>query len=653
MEKLDTPEYPPTVSSEQLKKVPTGVVMGLSLNQDSEESDVEDFSQKIKDFVPNTPMLGKQIANFRIQKCIGKGGFGEVYLAQHIYLDTFAAIKVLRHFESAPAKVIRRFQREAKVLSSLEHRNIVRLIDFGVFQEAHQEPTPYLVMEFLEGITLQEAIKRKVTFPIARLKTFVIQICDALSLIHAKDVIHRDLKPANLIITKGSEQEDCFKILDFGIVSLANDSFQTTQGTFLGTAKFSSPEQISGELELGPSSDLYSFGVILYYLITRKFPFDGKSPVQVMFHQHYSEAPRLVELYPGIHWAPELEAFFRHIFAKNPKDRPQDASTFAQLFEDAMDAQMALQPMAFPLQVTPNQNVAQQRSKVLPPVVKASSEQADDATLRLSAPSDDEFATIASEPPLADLMEVSPSFPTPAEAPEKDVGSVGTFSRKKMWGVGAILVLLVGTLLFFQRERRPETSRATIAGKHPNEGKKKPPLKDSSTNVLPGRSPKKIAGKSGVKARSENHKVSKTQISPKKRIERKRTKKSRKRQRKVRRRRIWRRRKRSLPKRPVVRVQRSICGAKKVGFTWVSVLVKGAPFSIVRMSLRRCSQCRLKKRGSRFCLLIPKERSSVKVRVYADGYVRCSTRVRTHKRSWNWKLKKDDGSDLDVNYCSK
>ncbi|MCQ2528791.1 MAG: Stk1 family PASTA domain-containing Ser/Thr kinase [Saccharofermentans sp.] len=228
---------------------------------------------------------------YRIIRLIGKGGMANVYLASDINTGVNVAIKVLKPELSSDEEFIRRFDTEARAVSSLNHANIVKV--FGV---GHEGNIRYIVQEYVEGITVKELINQnghldwRVAVPI------VIQIGMALDYAHNNGIIHRDIKPQNILISR----DRIAKITDFGIArATSGNTITMTSGGALGTVHYFSPEQARGG-NVGPSSDIYSVGVMLYEMVTGRVPFDGESNVAVAV-KHLQEKPPVASMFvPGI-----------------------------------------------------------------------------------------------------------------------------------------------------------------------------------------------------------------------------------------------------------------------------------------------------------------------------------------------------------------
>lgn len=211
-------------------------------------------------------MLNQQIQNYKIKSTLGEGGMGTVYLAEHITIQRKVAIKVLHAQLSKNESLRQRFQNEAVLMSKLQHPNIVGLIDFF-----EQESNLYLVMEFVEGIGLDDFIKSlSAPISIERGKNIILQILSGFAYAHTNGIVHRDVKPSNILITKNDE----IKILDFGIAKLVNETQNklTKTGTQIGTAYYMSPEQVKAEI-LDQRSDIYSLGITFYELLSGFCPY--------------------------------------------------------------------------------------------------------------------------------------------------------------------------------------------------------------------------------------------------------------------------------------------------------------------------------------------------------------------------------------------
>ncbi len=221
----------------------------------------------------------KRLGHYRIEKQIGHGGMGYVFKAVDIRSSGTVAIKVIAPDFFMDESMVERFRREASLLKKLQHPNIVRLIDISMEGEFR-----YYVMEFVSGRNLAEEIKGG-PLPVNEITGIAWQVADALGTAHEAGIIHRDIKPANIM----RDEAGTIKLTDFGIARVIGVSGGTTAGKFVGTPAYMSPEQVLGKA-LGTTSDIYSFGVVLYEMLTGKVPFESSNPLDVM-RKHVYEDP--------------------------------------------------------------------------------------------------------------------------------------------------------------------------------------------------------------------------------------------------------------------------------------------------------------------------------------------------------------------------
>jgi predicted Ser/Thr protein kinase len=267
------------------------------------------------------PRVGSRFGDFELLAELGRGGMGVVYRARQLSLDRVVAVKMLSGSRPADAVTRARFLTEARAAAALDHPNIVR-----VFQVGETPAGPYYAMEFVEGRPLQAHLKRgplKVSAAVALLTA----LAEAVHYAHRRGVIHRDLKPGNIIIDRIRRPV----ILDFGLAKfLGSSDGLTAYGTLLGTPAFMSPEQAAGEVErVGPLSDVYSLGAVLYVSLSGRPPYDGDSTLTVVRKITSPEPPpSLRGRRPEIPAA--LEAVCMRCLAKGPEDRYQTAQALAQ-----------------------------------------------------------------------------------------------------------------------------------------------------------------------------------------------------------------------------------------------------------------------------------------------------------------------------------
>ncbi len=246
---------------------------------------------------------GSRLGPYEILSPVGAGGMGEVYKAKHTRLDRTVAIKVLPEHLSRDAALRERFEREARTVSSLNHPHICTLYDVG-----QHDGVDFLVMEFMEGETLAERLKRG-PLPLEQALAYGVQFADALDKAHREGIVHRDIKPGNVMLTKPG-----IKVLDFGLaktreesvtpsgLAKAGDSEQPTQhkpltdaGTILGTVQYMAPEQLEGK-EVDARADLFSFGAVLYEMLTGRKAFEGESQASLISAIMSTEPPPVSSL---------------------------------------------------------------------------------------------------------------------------------------------------------------------------------------------------------------------------------------------------------------------------------------------------------------------------------------------------------------------
>jgi serine/threonine-protein kinase len=279
------------------------------------------------------PYLGTKILEqFRLDRIIGAGGMGVVYEGWNDALSRRVAVKILHRDLVTNKDIVTRFHREAQIASQLDHPGIVRVILFGQLADGNL----YLVLEFLEGPTLAEALEREGSFTPQRAIRTITQIADAIGYSHQKGIIHRDLKPENIVLTK-RDGEEVPKVLDFGIAKMlvGAASFVTQSGLIFGTARYISPEGAAGE-KVDQRSDVYSLGVMAYELMAGRAPFEADEPVQLLVkHMHEVPAP-LRKWGPAMGVPPGVEDVVMRALAKNPDARHEDAAVFARALREAL-----------------------------------------------------------------------------------------------------------------------------------------------------------------------------------------------------------------------------------------------------------------------------------------------------------------------------
>lgn len=270
---------------------------------------------------------------YRILSCLGKGGMSVIYKAKDLMLDRIVAVKVLASERVLDPNSMARLQREARSAANLRHPNIVNVYDFEVSQDGH----PYLVMEYIDGRTLQDVISREGRLSERRTLDIFIEACQAFEHAHENGIIHRDIKPSNIMLFR-HESKERVRIVDFGIAkSVSPESICgadiTQSGEVFGSPIYMSPEQCNSE-ELDRRSDIYSLGCVLYECICGVPPFFARTSVETMM-KHVKEAPQpMSERVTGV--SPCLEEVVARAMQKDPKLRYQ---SMRELLEDLHKAQ--------------------------------------------------------------------------------------------------------------------------------------------------------------------------------------------------------------------------------------------------------------------------------------------------------------------------
>ncbi len=295
---------------------------------------------------------------YRLEKCLGVGGMGEVFLATDTILSQQVALKLIKDTLVSSGELRERFEREVTVCAALKSKHIVEVNDYGVTAEGY----PFYVMEYLSGKTLGQLLRQQKRLSVERTVGIVSQVCEGLRLAHEgvtlwRDgaaiggkikVIHRDLKPDNIFLVSTSQGE-VVKVLDFGIAKIRDDSNQQTNltRTFIGTFHYASPEQLGISPDLDGRSDIYSLGVILYEMLSGTDPFGlgvgvGNTTGVAWARAHASKPPLLLRSQPGLeHLSPALEAVVMRCLQKVPKERFASVDELNQALQSAAMSEMS------------------------------------------------------------------------------------------------------------------------------------------------------------------------------------------------------------------------------------------------------------------------------------------------------------------------
>jgi eukaryotic-like serine/threonine-protein kinase len=274
------------------------------------------------DLAPGTVINDK----FRVVSLLASGGMGRIYVAEQAPLGRAVALKVLRTPQTDTGSIAnefrKRFDREASILSKLQHVNVVTLFDYGRIEGAGTERY-FMAMELLQGVTLAQKLRSEQLLTAQETLRIVRQIARGLREAHRMGAVHRDLKPSNVMLVAEEDGGEVVKILDFGIGKLADDDQEITQeGSFLGSPKYIAPEQVN-ERHVDARTDVYALGIIAFECLCGRVPFEGETNLETILAHYNKDLPRMAERNPGVVVPEVLEAFVRRCLKKDPAARPQ------------------------------------------------------------------------------------------------------------------------------------------------------------------------------------------------------------------------------------------------------------------------------------------------------------------------------------------
>ncbi|TMQ06866.1 MAG: serine/threonine protein kinase, partial [Deltaproteobacteria bacterium] len=269
---------------------------------------------------------------YRLDAVLGEGGMGSVFRATQLALERKVAVKLLKPHLTSDRAALERFGREARATFRVESPHAVKILDYGI--------TPlgdyYMVLEYLDGRTVQRELEIDGPFAPARVAHIARQALHALGVAHAQGLIHRDVKPDNLLLMRVGADADYTKILDFGVAKLmqgtAGDPARlalTADGMVFGTPEFMSPEQACGQ-PLDGRSDVYSLAATMFVMLTGVMLFEGRSAIEWLTHHARTPAPRLAMARPELAAYPELDDLLQRCLAKEPDERPATAPDMAR-----------------------------------------------------------------------------------------------------------------------------------------------------------------------------------------------------------------------------------------------------------------------------------------------------------------------------------
>jgi serine/threonine protein kinase len=334
---------------------------------------------------------GTTVGKYKLHEIVGRGGMGVVYRGEHVYIGKEVAVKILHDGYGGREESIKRFLREARAASLINHPNIVDITDFGKSSDG----TVFFVMEFLRGEPLDAVVQRERRLELLRAITIVNQIAGALGAAHAKGIVHRDLKPENIMLTPRegrrelirqisdetgthtvTEREKAFdfvKILDFGVAKVRDPNVAegrvTQQGVVFGTPEYMAPETARIGVS-DPRTDIYALGVIFYEMLTGTIPFAGETAVDVMLKVVSEPVTPPRQRAPGAEITPEAEALIMKALAKDPLKRHQTMEELREELQQCYGSvrfRRSLERGAAPAVPAPRQPSAPPAPVVTPP----------------------------------------------------------------------------------------------------------------------------------------------------------------------------------------------------------------------------------------------------------------------------------------------
>ncbi len=376
---------------------------------------------------------GQQLGNYRLHRLLGRGGFADVYLGEHIHLQTLAAIKVLQVEMGSDS--LNDFLREARTIAHLLHPHIVRVLDFGV-----EGNMPFLVMDYAPNGTLRQHHPKGSCLPPTTIVAYVKQVAQALQYAHERKVIHRDVKPENMLLGINNE----VLLSDFGISAIEQStSVLVTQKKLAsnpaGTISYMAPEQIEGKPQ--PASDQYALGIVVYEWLCGSRPFQGE-PLAVMYQHVHAPPPPLREKIATI--SPAVEHVVLRALAKDPQQRFASILAFADALEQASQAQQDVTLPAWPFpQAAPEQTNSAAPTATLP------ARPVSGQPVLNPPPSKQEydFLPLKEQPP-AQKVQVG-AAPERVSKPVKPIGHRrGPFRGAAMLLIALVLIIVVGSVAF-------------------------------------------------------------------------------------------------------------------------------------------------------------------------------------------------------------
>ncbi|MBI3725184.1 protein kinase, partial [bacterium] len=278
---------------------------------------------------------GTEIDRYRLLSSLGEGGFAWVYKAEHTFLKRTAALKVLKPFSGGDEDVSERFLEEGRAVAALKHPNLIEVYDCGRTPDG----LLYMALEFVNGVSLRKLMKEKGPLPLGQAAKIGAGVLAGLACAHRAKIVHRDLKPENILIEKGDNP----KVLDFGIAKVFHGTSATRAGAYLGTPRYSSPEQALGK-EVGPAADQYAIGLLLYEMLAGRPPFESTTPLGYLTQHAQATPPHVATLLPSL--PADLAAAIMCSLEKDPAARHQDVDAMRRIVANFLPAPSKRPPSA-------------------------------------------------------------------------------------------------------------------------------------------------------------------------------------------------------------------------------------------------------------------------------------------------------------------
>ena len=599
---------------------------------------------------------------YRLERKLGEGGCGVVYLAHSAEKTEPSVVKVLRPSLSDKGTIQQRFKREIRLTRKLARlsEHIVQIEDHGQAEQLGL----YYVMEYLDGVDLQTLMFNGRIRTLKEVFLVFMQICEALSVAHRHGVIHRDLKPENVIVMNYDNEDLFVKLLDFGVAKTLN---HTTQGQLttgaLGTPFFMPPEQFLNK-DIDERSDIYSLGIMLYEMLAGKLPFESKD-ISVLMFQHVREQPKpLREHRPDL--PKGLEDVVNKAIAKQPEDRYptvqrlwQDLVPFAELEDHILFGSKELMALGETIGYTdisegeislqsPFVHTDPAKTRMLKPKV--------DESTNLTVKESDQERRMRQEAWAATIVYEGDAQESLEEGylplPEKI--QTPTLEYKLPWWKPALFFLVTITLgalmgyVFYGEETYP------IGNVQPEKfsSKRRTPTRQEPQRTVPPKRPKKpmqqIVQKKNMKPKIQAKGLRRQKRKRRRRrrvwIQRVNQKVAKKKVRKVQARLVTIVHQKKSESKSVAPPTQHPCGEAKPGMRWLIAKAPKVVFGLINLEFSNCPHCKLKRQERRMCVQLPVRRT--RIRLSAQGYIACTHWVPRKTRSLYWRLKEANNETL-------